>query len=201
MFKKKSFLSYLMYAIGEILLIVIGILLALYLQNKNEQQKVNKTVQVTIKMIKDEIKTNQESIKLVKDYHIMVRDTIKKIDAPKTEKDVEKALGFWRGMNTPRLQNSAFQTSIQSGIGKEVNPKVLKLLNNLYTQQDGYNEFNSQSSQIFFNADFSNIKSFSKIMASVQVAMNDLYYLERGLIQDYNKTLQVIDSTYSNALK
>ena len=60
MFKKKSFLSYILYAIGEIALIVVGILLALYLQNRNEEKKISETVTTSINMLKDEILTNKK---------------------------------------------------------------------------------------------------------------------------------------------
>ena len=196
MFKKKSFLSYIFYAIGEIALIVVGIMLALYLQNRNEEKKIAETVNTSIKMLKDEISTNLNKIDNVKEYHIMVRDTLRKINMPDTEDAINETLSFWRGMNTPRLQNAAFQTTIQSGIGKEFNPNLLKTLNGLYTYQDSYNDFTSQSSQIFFNADFSDLSQFKKIMASVGITMNDLFYYERELTASYEHCIKQIDSIY-----
>lgn len=196
MFKKKSFFSYVLYAIGEIALIVIGILLALYLQNKNEEKKTSKTVTISINMLKDEILINKASIDRVKDYHIMVRDTIRIIETPQKEEDIDSILSFWRGMQTPRLQNSAFQTNIQSGIGKEFNPELLKSLNALYTYQDSYNEFTSQSTQIFFNSDFSDFTQFNKIMASVGMTMSDLYWYEKELTEMFDYNLKQIDSLH-----
>ncbi|MCB0459087.1 MAG: hypothetical protein KDC74_03610 [Flavobacteriaceae bacterium] len=196
MFKKKSFLSYIIYAVGEITLIVIGILLALYLQNNNDEKKNEKTVTAIINMLKNEISTNKKNIDRVKDYHIMVRDTINVIETPVKEEDVQKTIGFWRGMQTPRLQNAAFQTSIQSGVGKEFNPELLKALNALYTYQESYNNFTSQTSQIFFNADFSDIRQFNRIMASIGLFMNDLYYFESELNEMFEYNLKKIDSLY-----
>ena len=198
MFKKKSFLSYILYAIGEIALIVVGILLALYLQNKNEQKKIEEAVSTSINMLKDEILTNKSKIDRVRDYHIMVRDTLKNIEKmPKTEEEISNVISFWRGMQTPRLQNAAFQTSVQSGIGKEFNPGLLKNLNNLYTYQDSYNEFNTQATQIFFNADFSDITEFNRIMASIEITMNDLYWYEKELTEMFDYNLRQIDSLYT----
>ncbi|NRD23157.1 hypothetical protein HNV10_07890 [Winogradskyella litoriviva] len=196
MFKNKSLFSYILYAIGEIALIVIGILLALYLQNKNEEKKIKANVITAINMLKDEISTNKSIIDNIKNYHIMVKDTLQNMEIPKSEKEIEGKLGFWRGMRTPRLQNAAFQTSIQSGIGKEFNPKLLKALNGLYTYQDSYNQFTSQSTQIFFGADFSDIRSFGKIMTSIQMTMSDLYWYEKELTETYEFSLKQIDSIY-----
>jgi hypothetical protein len=197
MVKKKGILTYVFYALGEILLIVIGILLALYLQNKNEDKKTQEAINISIRMLKDEIITNKKNIENVKDYHIMVRDTLNKIKFPKTEDSIQKTLTFWRGMRTPRLQNAAFQTSIQSGSSKGINPILLKTLNSLYTYQDSYNEFNSQSTQIFFNTDFTDMNSITKTMSSVQVTMNDLFYYERELNESYEYCLKQIDSLYN----
>ncbi|WP_282043663.1 hypothetical protein [Winogradskyella flava] len=196
MFKKKSFLSYILYAIGEIALIVVGILLALYLQNRNEEKKVKETVTNTINMLKDEIDTNKNRIKRVQDYHIMVKDSLFKMSMPKSEKEIDGKLNFWKGMQTPRLQNAAFQTSIQSGIGKEFNPELLKALNGLYTYQDSYNEYSSQTTQIFFGTDLTDFKSFGKVMRSIQMSMNDLYWYEKELIEMLDHNLKQIDSLY-----
>lgn len=194
MFKKGKFWSYFAYALGEILLIVVGILIALYLQNRNEKKKTDQIVNTTLSLLKDEIEVNKNMVLNVKDYHIMARDTLKILLATKKEEELIEKLGFWKGMRTPRLQNAAFQTSIQSGVNREFNPKLLQVLNRLYTIQDSYNDFNSRSTSIFFNADLSDNKQIGKIMSSVQITMEDLYYHEKGLVESYDYCLQKIDS-------
>jgi len=196
MSKKKKFFSYVLYALGEISLIVIGILLALYLQNRNEQKKTQESLSVSLNMLKNEIKTNFKKIDDVKEYHIMIRDTLGTIVIPKEAKGIQGALSFWKGMRTPRLQNAAFQTTIQSGTSKEINPKTLEILNGLYNYQDSYNDFTSRSAQIFFNADFTNVNSLAKTMASVRMTMNDLDFYERELSATYEYCLQQMDSIY-----
>lgn len=193
---KNKFGKYLLYAVGEIILVFIGIFMALQFNNWNEEKKIQKNIQTTLNLLKDEINTNKMSISNVKDYHIMIRDTLRKIDMPKTEENINKALGFWRGMRTPRLRDAAFQTSIQAGVSKEFNPTLLNTLNNLYTYQESYNAFNTQSIQIFFNADFTDAKSFGKTMAKVQMTMNDLYYYEKELTELFDYNLKQIDSLY-----
>ena len=135
---ESKFGKYILYAIGEIILVFIGIFMALQLNNWNEDKKIQESLDISLTMLKNEIKTNAKKIDDVKDYHIMVRDTLKTLEMPKEAKGIQGALSFWRGMRTPRLQNAAFQTSIQSGISKEMNPKVLEVLNGLYNYQDSY---------------------------------------------------------------
>ena len=52
--------KYLKYAIGEILLVVIGILIALQVNNWNENRKLKAQQQVFIKSIKQDLKTLKE---------------------------------------------------------------------------------------------------------------------------------------------
>ena len=52
--------AYLRYAIGEILLVVIGILIALQVNNWNEQQKLKTSEQVVLKSLLKEFEHNQE---------------------------------------------------------------------------------------------------------------------------------------------
>lgn len=193
---ENKFGKYLLYAVGEIILVFIGIIMALQFNNWNEEKKIQKNIETTLNLLKDEINTNKISISNVQDYHTMVKDTLRKMDMPKTEEGINQALGFWRGMRTPRLRDAAFQTSIQSGVSKEFNPALLNALNNLYTYQDSYNEFNSQSTQIFFNADFTDVSNLGKTMVKVQMTMTDLYYYEKELIESFNYNLKQIDSLY-----
>lgn len=194
MAQKKKFSSYLLYALGEILLIVLGIVIALQLQNWNEANKTAEATQLTLDRIKKEIVTNQQKIKRVHEYHKMVKDTLQKIKTPKTEDEVKKALSFWRGLQIPRMQESAFQTAIQTGVSKDVNVNLLESLNALYTSQSSYNEFSKTASQGLYNKDFSDVQNFKKIAIFLNMTMVDLYYFETELNYQFQKCLQEIDS-------
>lgn len=193
---KNKFSTYVKYAIGEIVLVVIGILIALYINNWNEKSKVQESVKTSIKMIRDEVATNQNKINAVQDYHIMVRDTLRRVNLPDNTSAIGKAIGFWKGMQTPTLQDAAFQSSIQSGVAKEIDPMLLKALNNLYAQQNSYNDFTSQSAQIFFETDFTDGNSLRKAFGKVQMTMNELTFYEKGLIDNYSSSLKILDSIY-----
>lgn len=54
--------KYLLYAIGEILLVVIGILIALQIDNWNEERKVRIEEQVLLRQLKEEYTTNLEQL-------------------------------------------------------------------------------------------------------------------------------------------
>ena len=60
--KENKFSSYLLYAIGEILLVVIGILLALQINNWNQNRKFKNSQQETLHQLKSEITAQLEEI-------------------------------------------------------------------------------------------------------------------------------------------
>ncbi len=194
MANEKKFSSYLLYALGEVLLIVVGIVIALQLQNWNEANKTTEATQLTIDRIKKEILSNQKKIKQVYDYHKMVSDTLQKIKTPKTEEEVESALSFWRGLRIPRMQESSFQTAIQTGVSKNIDIDLLESLNTLYTFQSSYNDFSKTASQGLYNKDFSEVENFKKIAIFINMTMVDLYYFESDLNRLFQKCLRKIDS-------
>ncbi|MFD2568481.1 DUF6090 family protein [Pseudotenacibaculum haliotis] len=194
MANEKKFSSYLLYALGEVLLIVVGIVIALQLQNWNEANKTTEATQLTIDRIKKEILSNQKKIEQVYDYHKMVSDTLQKIKTPKTEEEVESALSFWRGLRIPRMQESSFQTAIQTGVSKNIDIDLLESLNTLYTFQSSYNDFSKTASQGLYNKDFSEVENFKKIAIFINMTMVDLYYFESDLNRLFQKCLHKIDS-------
>lgn len=59
---ENKFSKYILYAIGEIILVVIGILIALQINNWNENEKSKKLEQVVLKNLAQENKANQTSL-------------------------------------------------------------------------------------------------------------------------------------------
>ena len=186
--------KYLKYAFGEILLVVIGILVALWINNWNENRKIESNTKQSLERIKSEILSNKGKIDWVKKYHLMVKDNLEEITLPKTEEEVKSTLSFWKGLNIPRLQESSFQTAIQTGISKDMNIELLESLNELYTFQETYNEFGKTASSALHDKDFSDVKNFKRISVFLHMVMTDLYYFEIGLDSLFKSSLTKIDS-------
>ncbi|WP_420572459.1 DUF6090 family protein [Kordia sp.] len=88
LFKQKKFKNYILYAIGEILLVMIGILLALQVNNWNEHRKSKGTLKSTLKTISSDLKRdtiragylieiielNQENSKAVIDRKVTIEN-------------------------------------------------------------------------------------------------------------------------------
>ncbi len=195
---ESKFSKYLLYAIGEIVLVVIGILIALQINNWNEAKNINEAKTKTLQHIKKEILSNQKFIESVDAYHEMVRDTLKKIKPPKTEEELTKALSFWRGFGITRLRNSAFETAVQSGTTKEFDINLAENLNALYATQNAYNDFGQTASNALYDQDFSDVSNFGRIAVFLNMVMSDLYYFEIDLKDQYSRCLDQIDSLNTN---
>lgn len=66
--KENNFSSYFLYAIGEILLLIIGVLIALQINNWNEMRKLRKLEVSTITNLIEEIEFNNNTLKEVNEY-------------------------------------------------------------------------------------------------------------------------------------
>jgi hypothetical protein len=78
-------LKYLRYAIGEIVLVVIGILIALSINNWNQEQQNKKLEQATLKALLSEFQDNQTSINDYLENIVKMRkfgDTLRKLIGP-----------------------------------------------------------------------------------------------------------------------
>ena len=60
---ENRFSKYLIYAVGEIILVVIGILIALYINNSNEQRKTEAKVDLVFEELMDELVANIDAVK------------------------------------------------------------------------------------------------------------------------------------------
>ncbi len=63
LFTKNKFTKYLFYALGEIILVVIGILIALAINNKNEQRLIKNTEQTYLFGLKEEFEISKMKLK------------------------------------------------------------------------------------------------------------------------------------------
>ena len=179
MLTENNFSKYLLYAIGEIVLVVIGILIALQVNNWNEQRKASK-------------ETNLYKAKLIND---LVRDTIN-INAQmdnwiRRQKGIEAYFDFFDNQNGQLNQfldsarrvpvnyiryfpiNLTFKDMQQSGKISLLSEEQRKALINLYSSQEfliiiidkAINEIkvSEHERNKFLNTDLSDSDFYSKI--------------------------------------
>jgi len=190
--------KYLKYAIGEIVLVVIGILIALSINNWNEQRKEEKTLHEYLFKIADNI---SEDINMAKEM-LLARDRLKHInkqaykDLLNNIYDIKlliKAGGFFREFYF--IPNkSGFQALTNSGyIGKLKGNKLDVLLNDYYAvvdnikhQELSYNNF-IENIEVQFRTKFPMIRYGVLTNPESSIITSDS--LKQALIQSQNELL------------
>jgi hypothetical protein len=102
---ENKFSKYLIYAVGEIVLVVIGILIALQINNWNERQKDFAREQLILKQLRSEYTSNLEQL----DEKILMRNEgleacsmmLNQIDHPESANEDEFYQSFWNILRDP----------------------------------------------------------------------------------------------------
>lgn len=125
---ENRFSKYLIYAIGEIVLVVVGILLALQINNRNEENKSIERQRNYLDLVKTEMANNQRAIRLEKEKLSEVlsglQDMIKLGDQETNEISEMKLSATWVKVFSKtikfRYENGAITELISSGVLKEI---------------------------------------------------------------------------------
>lgn len=86
-FNERNPRGYLLYASGEILLVIIGILLGLSLNKCNEERKQMSTLEADLKLILQELESDTLEARNIVNYHMAIRDTLQNIIDGKVTKE------------------------------------------------------------------------------------------------------------------
>jgi len=127
--------KYLKYAIGEILLVVLGILIALSINNWNENQKNKSKKEVLLKALKIEFISNLKQIDTVIYYDYLVLNHTKKLMelGPETSIEMIKdSLPYWLQKSDYRWTFDPLNGALRSGISSgEIHLIINDSLSNL----------------------------------------------------------------------
>ena len=94
MFRENSFSKYIIYAIGEVLLVVVGILIALQINNWNEKRKSQQELNAILKTISYDLATDTTIVSQIISYYEEHQKTSLKIINKEITKDNYKNCKF-----------------------------------------------------------------------------------------------------------
>jgi len=133
--------KYFKYAIGEIVLVVIGILIALSINNWNEKRKDN----IIEKQILDEmlisLKSDNETFEMLENRLMEKDSAIQKILNLREQDELPFGKSFGGLIGTARqtirftYDKSPYENLVALGINKMSNKELVKAINKYYTQQ------------------------------------------------------------------
>lgn len=112
---------YLIYAVGEILLVVIGILIALQVNNWNEERKIKQEEQQVLIKLTNDLRSDKETLQAIQDFYNTHLDTLRIhkqiIFQPElSESDVRRVMNYVGALVqeiNPRV--TAYEEMINSG--------------------------------------------------------------------------------------
>ena len=137
MITKNKISNYLIYAIGEIVLVVIGILIALQINNWNEHRKEQNEELGLLEEIKANLETTLNNFKLDTLYNSNTVSYYRKInlyiekDLP-YNKELDSAFAAIGLFSSPYTINTAYKTLLSKGIDIIQNKALKAKINNFY---------------------------------------------------------------------
>lgn len=141
MVKEKKVKNYILYAIGEILLVMIGILLALQVNNWNENRRANNQLKTIFKTIKEDLKTDTlVGTAVIRYYDSINKYSTKIINNEYTSKNIDSCItcrSLLTGYNPMNIQKKGY-TLLQNytALKSEDTDSLITDLSQFYTYFD-----------------------------------------------------------------
>ncbi|MEM9823767.1 MAG: hypothetical protein AAF985_21970 [Bacteroidota bacterium] len=172
--------------------VMIGVYLGFALNNFGAQQKLEKQTEVFQQMLHNEIEQNLKEVSKKYTYHQKLQQDFQQL---LNSQELEKDFGEYNftGFLTGKMNASAYNTGIQTGIIQEFDLQLVQHLNRLYTLQEAYTNFNRSVINNYMGKAFPETeKDIRALIISVGRSMNDILSFERDLSAFYTKILQSI---------
>lgn len=172
--------------IVQIISVMIGVFLGVIISNWSAANKDERKAEALVENIKSEIQNNKLKVENVIEYHKTIRDSARYYS---NQEDSELyKLSFFRGINTVILNNSAFDTGIQTGLLTEISVDRIQLLNDIYGKQKSYQDFSNLLLSGLISLDFDqNEKAYRRILLFLSISMTDIVIKEEQLLESYSK--------------
>lgn len=176
--------------IREMIPVMLGVYFAFALNDYSEQRKTDKQFAEYKALIKKEISQNLNNIKPNFEYHKIFKDDL--VVFTKADEPLKKFNEYnMKGLRPGFVSSSAYQTGVQTGIIQEFDLDMIQKLNNLYTFQSKYDDYNKSMLEGFINKSIpQNDDEVVNIAANLIMSINDVIISEENLMSFYSKILE-----------
>jgi hypothetical protein len=142
---ENKFSKYLLYAIGEIILVVIGILIAINLNNSNQQKVLKEGVNNQLSLLKQSVYKDSLSFQALRDYSVKQitasERLVQLINEPISEKSCEEFITKFKNhieIRTNIVDRSIYDEMVSSAAFSKIDKQQLKSQIATYYQLAGH---------------------------------------------------------------
>ena len=196
--------KYLKYAIGEIVLVVIGILIALQINNWNEDKKLKKEENKLLLALLEEIESNIYSVDItIKDNDTILKEStnfLKRINNNDNSDfeiyEILRVLGYNTNKIETSILNEILGTNSRALISNDTILEQLRILKSAYNRNEKtqyyVDEFWNSQVTSFFNTSglgiyFASFKIDQEI--KIEFELNDKFYSLLGIMNGFQQAL------------
>ena len=173
--------KYLKYAIGEIILVVIGILIALQVNNWNENRKSRSFEQEMLAQIRENLKVDKMDLKKVHKNFEKAISSITKILEYEQEQYPD-SLKFWLGdiLQFERFAaiTNSYETLKSNGLDKVSDDKLRRLLSNYYENEV------EQVSRAIIDVEYAFLNDWKPLLK--ELSIEDFKFRQYVIVNDPN---------------
>jgi len=175
--------KYMLYAVGEILLVVIGIMIALQVDNWNEERKLKAMQQEVLADLRADLIESREELEkglalnrhTVDQYRIIMDAVVR--DEPSSAK-IDSAARYLPNWHSPFFTSTTYENIKNNEINIIDNDQLRKQISNLYEQQF-----------VFLQEDYDKVEWSIQNSIKIQIINRYLWFKDEG-----NVTLKMIKS-------
>ncbi len=185
----------------ESLLIVVSILLALALDQWQEDLEIEELVDRSVQSFEQEVRQNKMRVEDVAPYHIGLQEILTRLDEGEGVKSLMEYRNIMEGFQATLLLRTAWDTSVATGALSRMDYELVAALSQTYDAQNRFNELYSIGRNAILTSARLNVENLDlsiynaiRFMSEVTAAeahLEAVYEVTLDLIQEYKNTKDI----------
>lgn len=181
----------------ESLLIVVSILLALALDQWQEDLEIEELVDRSVQSFEQEVRRNKMRVEDVAPYHIGLQEILTRLDEGEGVKSLMEYRNIMEGFQATLLLRTAWDTSVATGALSRMDYELVAALSQTYDAQNRFNELYSIGRNAILTSARLNVENLDLSIYNAIRFMSEVTAAEAHLEAVYEVTLDLIQE-YKN---
>ena len=181
----------------ESLLIVVSILLALTLDEWQDDLEIQELVDRSVQSFEQEVRQNKMRVEDVAPYHIGLQEILTRLDEGEGVKSLMEYRNIMEGFQATLLLRTAWDTSVATGALSRMDYELVAALSQTYDAQNRFNELYSIGRNAILTSARLNVENLDLSIYNAIRFMSEVTAAEAHLEAVYEVTLDLIQE-YKN---